>query len=224
MNLQARMPSHGTGIISIADPAVAAIPVHECAEPLVDVSGLLRVDDKRGDPEGMFTLIRAGVRDRLEQAEKSLPSGVHLLVVEAFRPILLQRHIYESYRDVLLKQYPDLELADADVMATRYVAPPHLAPHTCGAAVDLTLCDANGVELDMGCAEGATPEESNGACYTDAPGLSAVARENRAMLHDALNSAGMVNYPTEWWHWSYGDRYWALSTGSTHAVYGPTQP
>jgi hypothetical protein len=34
-------------------------------------------------------------------------------------------------------------------------------------------------------------------------------------------SAGLVNYPTEWWHWSYGDRYWALLTGADHAIYGP---
>ena len=31
----------------------------------------------------------------------------------------------------------------------------------------------------------------------------------------------LVNYPTEWCHWSYGDRYWALMTGATAAVYGP---
>jgi D-alanyl-D-alanine dipeptidase len=28
-----------------------------------------------------------------------------------------------------------------------------------------------------------------------------------------------VNYPTEWWHWSYGDRYWALMTGAPAARY-----
>jgi hypothetical protein len=32
---------------------------------------------------------------------------------------------------------------------------------------------------------------------------------------------GFVNYPTEWWHWSYGDRYWALATGAPAACYGP---
>jgi D-alanyl-D-alanine dipeptidase len=31
----------------------------------------------------------------------------------------------------------------------------------------------------------------------------------------------LVNYPTEWWHWSYGDRYWALMTGAPAALYGP---
>ncbi len=38
-----------------------------------------------------------------------------------------------------------------------------------------------------------------------------------------MHAAGFVNYPTEWWHWSYGDRYWALLTGSPHAVYGATR-
>jgi zinc D-Ala-D-Ala dipeptidase len=32
---------------------------------------------------------------------------------------------------------------------------------------------------------------------------------------------GLVNYPTEWWHYSYGDRYWALATGAAAALYGP---
>ena len=36
-----------------------------------------------------------------------------------------------------------------------------------------------------------------------------------------VNAAGLVNYPTEWWHWSYGDRYWALATGADRAMYGP---
>ena len=39
-------------------------------------------------------------------------------------------------------------------------------------------------------------------------------------MADVLGGAGLVNYPTEWWHWSFGDRYWALQTGLT-AVYGP---
>ena len=36
-------------------------------------------------------------------------------------------------------------------------------------------------------------------------------------------AAGLVNYPTEWWHWSYGERYWAFSAGADHAVYGPIE-
>ncbi|WP_413254142.1 hypothetical protein OG754_38745 [Streptomyces decoyicus] len=40
-------------------------------------------------------------------------------------------------------------------------------------------------------------------------------------MGEALSSVGMVNYPTEWWHWSFGDRYWALCTGVAFAPYGP---
>ncbi|SED95789.1 D-ala-D-ala dipeptidase [Streptomyces sp. TLI_105] len=38
-----------------------------------------------------------------------------------------------------------------------------------------------------------------------------------------LTSTGLVNYPTEWWHWSYGDRYWAPATGAATAPYGPKE-
>lgn len=41
------------------------------------------------------------------------------------------------------------------------------------------------------------------------------------MLSEALVAAGMVNYPTEWWHWSYGERYWAHATGAGTTLYGP---
>ena len=34
-----------------------------------------------------------------------------------------------------------------------------------------------------------------------------------------MTGAGFVNYPTEWWHWSYGDRYWALQSGQRVARY-----
>jgi D-alanyl-D-alanine dipeptidase len=47
------------------------------------------------------------------------------------------------------------------------------------------------------------------------------ARANRELLARALRGAGLVNYPTEWWHWSYGDRYWALVTGAPAALFGP---
>lgn len=36
--------------------------------------------------------------------------------------------------------------------------------------------------------------------------LSARARTNRATLGDAMSDAGLINYGTEWWHWSFGDR------------------
>jgi D-alanyl-D-alanine dipeptidase len=75
----------------------------------------------------------------------------------------------------------------------------------------------------MGTPVNATPEQSDGACYTAAPGISPEARRHREILATALRSAGLVNYPTEWWHWSYGDRYWAMTTGAPTALYGPAK-
>ena len=71
----------------------------------------------------------------------------------------------------------------------------------------------------MGPAVNATPEDSNGACYFEAS-VSVEARSNRTVMAKALG-VGLVNYPTEWWHWSYGDRYWATATGAPAAIYGP---
>lgn len=47
-----------------------------------------------------------------------------------------------------------------------------------------------------------------GACYTAADNSGDEARANREILVTVLTAAGLVNYPAEWWHWSYSDRYW----------------
>jgi len=44
-----------------------------------------------------------------------------------------------------------------------------------------------------------------------------------ALLTRVLGGAGLVNYPTEWWHWNFGDRCWAFTTGNDHALYGPVR-
>ena len=69
----------------------------------------------------------------------------------------------------------------------------------------------------------ATPEQSAGTCYFDADGISRFARSHRRLLSTVLTWSGFVNYPTEWWHWSYGDRYWALVTGAPAALHGPVE-
>jgi len=69
------------------------------------------------------------------------------------------------------------------------------------------LCAPDGTEYDLGTQVNDDPEQSDGACYTAAPCISADAQAHREILATALELAGLVNYPTEWWHWSYGDRY-----------------
>src|SRR5690242_2325981 len=80
---------------------------------------------------------------------------------------------------------------------------------------------AYGDELDLGTPIDATPEQSDGRCWFAADGIGPDARAHRELLAEVLEAQGLVNYPTEWWHWSLGDRYWALTTGAGHALYGP---
>ncbi|GAA2289268.1 M15 family metallopeptidase [Streptomyces atrovirens] len=213
-------------IVLMSDPRVAAVSVRECGEPLVDVrsSGPLLVDmRKQGDSDAFFHL-RRGVLERLVRAQERLPDGLRFLVVEGYRPPALQRRYFEKYAKRLRAERPGWSDEQVRSAASRFVSPPDVAPHSAGAAVDLTLADADGRELDLGTPMNATPEESAGACCTDAPGIGGQARAHREVLGRALTAAGLVNYPTEWWHWSFGDRYWALLTGAASARYGPIRP
>jgi len=211
-------------IILMSDPKVAAVPAVECGEQLVDVrhvSSLLVDDRKQQDSADSFAYLREGVLDRLLTAEASLPSDLRLLFVEGYRPPSLQRRYFDEYAANLRANHPEWPAEEVRSAASRFVSPPEIAPHSAGAAVDLTLADADGRELDLGTRMNATPEESAGACYTHAANITDKARSLRHILSTALTDAGLVNYPTEWWHWSYGDRYWALMTATATARYGP---
>jgi len=209
-------------VLLMGDPAVAAVPVRECGAPLVDLHDTaIALDERQRDPQGHFALQRRGLAGRLEKAQALLPDGLRLLVVEGYRPPSLQRLYFDSYRAELQAAHPDWADDVLHRAASRYVSPPEIAPHSAGAAVDLTLCTADGRELDLGTRVNATPEESGGRCYTASPDVDAAAQDTREVLGAALRAVGLVNYPTEWWHWSFGDRYWAITTGAPAAVYGP---
>ncbi|MER7415224.1 M15 family metallopeptidase [Micromonospora peucetia] len=210
-------------MILLADPRVAAVPSADDGDPLVDLRELpeLRLDTRAADPAGAYARLRRGVADRLLAAQHALPPGLRLLVIEGYRPYQAQLEIFTGYREELRRAHPDWSPERLYRETTKFVSPVEVAPHSTGGAVDLTLCTEDGVELDMGTAVDATPEASDNACFTDAPAVSAVARRHRRVMGDALRTAGLVNYPTEWWHWSYGDRYWALMTGAPRTRYGP---
>jgi len=198
--------------ILLSDPRVSAVAVRDLGEPLV-----------RLDPSLSPTrqLVRRGLADRLAAAAAALPAGIGLLVVEGHRPVAAQQAIVASYSAVVRAAHPGASEPEVHRLTSRYVSPVAVAPHVAGAAVDLTLVDACGDELDLGTPIDATPEESDGRCYFAADGIGADARAHRTLLATVLGGAGLVNYPTEWWHWSFGDRYWALTTGAAHALYGP---
>ncbi|MGW3355067.1 M15 family metallopeptidase [Streptomyces bungoensis] len=215
-----------TDIIPLSDPRVAEVTEHECGEPLVDLRGIseLRLDARQADATGAYAHLRSGALERLLRAQRLLPAGVRFLVVEGYRPPDLQRRYFEQYAATLRRAHPGAAPEVIRELASAYISPPEVAPHVGGGAVDLTLCRDDGTELPLGTEVNATPEESAGACRTAAANIDAVARTHREVMDRALTTAGFVNYPTEWWHWSYGDRYWALLSGAPAARYGPAGP
>jgi zinc D-Ala-D-Ala dipeptidase len=216
--------SDAMDIILMADPLVAGTPVADNGEVLVDVRTRgFCVSARLADSAGAFAHLRSGVVDRLDAAADALPAGLRLLIIEGYRPPRLQSEYFDNYLSSLRSSRPNDDQDELRMLASRYVSPPEIAPHSAGAAVDLTLCTEDGHELDLGTSVNANPEESNGACYTGHPSVGGDARRNRAILGAALGGAGLVNYPTEWWHWSYGDRYWAMTTGAPTAIYGTRQ-
>ena len=200
--------------ILLSDPRVAAVPVLDSREALV------ALDPSFGPARA---LVRQGVATRLATAQTLLSGGLRLRVVEGHRTVADQQAIINRYSAEVCADRPGISPGDLHELVSRFVAPVEVAPHVAGAAVDLTLVDAQGREVDMGTPVDATPERSGGACYTAAVGISPFARSHRRLLSTVLTWSGLVNYPTEWWHWSYGDRYWALATGADAALYGPVE-
>lgn len=106
--------------------------------------------------------------------------GLGVLIFDAFRPSEAQWQLWHHTPD------PDF-LAD----------PRRGSPHSRGVAVDLTLLNADGTELDMGTAFDAfTPRSHHGALE-----ISATAQRNRAILMGIMTAAGWDFYRNEWWHY-----------------------
>src|SRR5215813_1162123 len=83
-----------------------------------------------------------------------------------------------------------------------FVADPSAGgPHNRGVALDLTLIDKHGHELDMGTGfDALTPRSHHGR--TD---VSPEAQRNRLILLGLMTAAGFEFYTNEWWHYQLFD-------------------
>lgn len=164
--------------------------------------------------------IRAYTYDLLKQARRHLPENCHFVIYEAYRPMSAQVELWNGVVTRLSRQHPHLDVDSEEfiAMCDVFAANPYRqgSGHQSGAAVDISLVDDSGAEYDMG---GEVRGFDNTADF-DCPEISAQARKNREILREALAKVGMVNYPSEWWHYSFGDRLWARLTGSKLAIFG----
>ncbi|MCU0393183.1 MAG: M15 family metallopeptidase [Thermoflexibacter sp.] len=89
----------------------------------------------------------------------------------------------------------------------RYVGNPHKGSmHNRGCAVDLTLVDKAGKDLDMGTVYDFFGEEAH-ITYTN---LSAEVLKNRQLLKQVLERNGFRALQTEWWHFSYNRNVYSI--------------
>lgn len=209
-------------MVTVSDEIVLAITIRESDEALVNLNEyadfFLHPDNKTLSSYSL--MVRKTVAKKLQTAQ-GLLGEYRLMFLEGLRPIDLQRQYFEEYYEELQHVHADWTHGKLYDEVSKYVAPPEIIPpHSTGGAVDLTLCTMDGRELDMGVKINATPEESQDAVFMDATNISDIARANRKVLKDAMIQAGFVNYPYEFWHWSYGDRYWAYVTHHDTAPYG----
>lgn len=213
---------------SPAEPVreLRSVPIVECGEELVDFllhcSGLL-LDRPRFEYR-RETLLRRSVADRLCRASQALPPGYRLAVVEGWRAPHIQQRMYRTLYDRLEALHPDWSRAALIRTVNRYVAPINRRvppPHVTGGAVDVLLATEQGRTLDHSSPWDSLDPQS---FPLNAPGLSEEAALTRRILSQALTAGGLTNYPTEFWHWSYGDQGWAYRGGHPGAIYGPVEP
>jgi zinc D-Ala-D-Ala dipeptidase len=200
------------------------VRIVECGEPLHDFlqHGLL-LDRPRFNYR-RETLLRESVLVRLIAANEWLGrQGLHLRVIEGWRPPYIQRRMYRWSWARFAEMHPEWSETKLRRTVNRFTAPMNdrvPPPHTTGGAIDLALYRGEQA-LDMMAPYEARDHRGFGACAKD---LSDDARRHRELLAEALVPQGITNYPSEYWHWSYGDQGWAYRGGHVHAVYGAVSP
>jgi len=117
-------------------------------------------------------------------AESLEPMGLKLKVYDCYRPLSVQWEMWK----ILPKP--------------GYVADPKKGSnHNRGAAVDLTLTNSDGRELEM-----PTRFDTFGpASHQSFSGGNETSRKNRDLLREKMISAGFQPNPMEWWHFDLPD-------------------
>lgn len=136
-------------------------------------------------------LLRPEAAQAIVKAHKALQKkGLGLKMFDCYRPRPYQQRLWDK-------------VPNAD-----YVTPPAKGSmHSRGAAVDLTIVDAKGRELDMGTEYDFFGEKA----HTDYRGHSAKVQANRDLLRETLVAVGFKGIRTEWWHFSFQGKDYPLS-------------
>jgi D-alanyl-D-alanine dipeptidase len=118
----------------------------------------------------------------------------HLLVLDALRPQRVQQAIWDDVKGTPVQHY--------------FADPARGSIHSFGMAVDVTLIDAHGRELDMGSGFDEMNVKSHPALEAEQFAAGTLTRaqiQSRETLRRAMASGGFTGIATEWWHFNCGD-------------------
>lgn len=199
---------------------VGMIHVEECYEPLVEIPNHNKIIFNRETVESPV-LLRKNVAERLCKVANKLPDDIYIKIYSAYRSRIKLYNIWKEEVEKMEKENPSLHRAELlSTVKFKAVNPnTNLGGHDTGAAIDLSLCDRNGVDLDFGIKY---HQSNNASKYDNA--LTKEQKDNLKYLSRIMKSQGFVQYPSQWWHYSYGDRYWAAYKGRRFgAIYGSAE-
>lgn len=127
------------------------------------------------------TLDEVAAQALYRAADMAEQIGLRIKVYDAYRPVSIQWKLWEIR--------PDQE----------FVTDPKLgSDHSRGTAVDLTLMDAAGDELDFG----TSFDDASKLSHHGRTDLPVEAQRNRATLLGLMTAAGFELNWFEWWHYS----------------------
>ncbi|MET0542811.1 MAG: M15 family metallopeptidase [Variovorax sp.] len=139
-------------------------------------------------------LAAAGLQRAVALLAREAP-GHRLLVLDALRPHRVQIQLWDHLEGTDLRQY----VAD----------PARGSIHSFGMALDATLVDPQGRELDMGSGYDEMIELSHPrleAHHLATGELAPAQHRNRELLRSALCQGGFQGIDNEWWHFEMLDR------------------
>ena len=121
--------------------------------------------------------------------------GATLLVLDALRPQRVQQQLWDALAGTALQLY--------------LASPERGSIHSFGMALDITILNEAGDELDMGTGFDDLSERSHPALEVQMLACGAITEAqigNRQLLRDAMAQAGFHGISTEWWHYDCGER------------------
>lgn len=217
-------------ILLIAAPKIVAIPVIENHDPMIDLINHPEIS-YGPSPEipnnTDYTKMRKTVYEKLNQAQSLLPKGLRFCLYESYRSLALQKLLFDTRYGKVKNKHPEWSSEQIFTETTRMVSPvinldgsPNIPPHSTGAAIDVYLINEHGETIDMGIHPKDWMEDLDGSLSLTASEIIAhEAKQNRKIMSHVLEAVGFVNYGNEYWHWSYGDRYWAYYKQKPYALY-----